>query len=143
MYKKALTVEAILQGLFLVPMLFMGLASLLNRSGEFIVGFMILLFLIGVIQAISGLYWGLIKGERLRLRYLIFCSIYIGLSMLAILFLSNIFFVGEDIFFFVWVVLLPLCVALWYWAMTIRDARHPEDFLKNRQEMHYSDILDQ
>lgn len=142
MYRKQLLLDAIIQGVFIVPLIFTGLVVLVGFMSYAIIGFMVLLFLTGVIQSISGLYWGLIKRESLRVRYLIFSTTYIILSILGGSIIPNSSIIYSEELLFLWVILLPFCTALWYWAITLGDMRRAERFLTKDQPS-YSDILDQ
>lgn len=142
MYKKQLLADAIIQGLFIVPLLILGLITLVNFMGYTIIWFMVALFLTGIVQMISALYWGVFKREHLRSRYLIFCFSYVGISILFFFLGFGYIGLGEDLIFFVWIIAVPIIAATWYWAMTIRDMQRPERFLTNNQPQ-YSDILDQ
>lgn len=95
---------------------------------------LLLLMPIGAWQVIDALY-RVLYGDRRRVPYLIVVALYLSLLYGMTTYSSSL---GSSSFLEI-VILLPYCIAFWYWYLTWQHAKESEEEMHEHDE----DILDE
>ncbi|MCH2046620.1 MAG: hypothetical protein MK212_21060 [Saprospiraceae bacterium] len=117
--KKALTLDLSLQTIVVVPMLIACIGGIFEKD-IYVFALLFQLF-VGFIQVMSGLIHTIRYEDELRSKYSAYAILYVAF---LILIASLIRGAGFLAFFMIFVALVPMCIAIWYWTKTYYDWRN-------------------
>lgn len=117
--KTMLQLDAILQGLLIIPMLFCYLPYLLGAESESIIFGLIAQFFLGCLQLLSGFARVIRHQSKIREKYL-----QVAISYVAFLIIGGnmMSYLLGPITIIPFLFVVPIGIALWYWRLTILQA---------------------
>lgn len=134
--------DLIFQGLFYIPMMFLYLIGFI-APGAFIIG-MILQFFVGCAQVISGIFHTTRYQDEQHNRYLTIAIGYLTFLFLGGMGLSNLNVGGSGIIMIVFLFIIPVGIATWYYRLTWLAYKNAETVIKKEgyKKLFQDDVLD-
>lgn len=135
--------DLVFQGLFYLPMMFLYLIGIIFEPGVFLLGLLVQFF-VGVIQVLSGIFHSIRYEDKAHQNYLMIAIGYIVFLFLGSMGFGNIYFGGEKILMGLFLFVIPVGIATWYYRLTWQMYKKVGDLIDEEytNQPFQEDILD-
>lgn len=134
--------DLVFQGLFYVPMMFLYLIGFIAPGALFIA--MILQFFVGCTQVISGIFHSTRYQDEPHEKYLTIAISYLVFLFLGGMVFSNMHFAGSWIVAVLFLFIIPVGIATWYYRLTWLAYKDAEELIDGEyaKQTFQEDVLD-
>ena len=121
--------DLVFQGLFYFPMMCSYLIGIIIEPGALMLGLFIQFF-VGVIQVLSGLFHSIRYKDKEHQYYLGVAIACLALLFVGKMFLGMIYFWGEEALIVLFLFIIPVGIATWYYRLTWRAYKRVDAVLE-------------